>query len=472
MLRFFRINDPYRLLGLLIILLLLGLPFLLQPGDLLWSELKGFVLGEAISGGQLLYIQLYDDTAPLASEMFGVLDLLFGRTLWIRHVLALMILFFQAAYFAILLINNKAYAENTYLPALICGLLCFFSFDLMALSSELFASSLLLFALNQLFHEIDFKIQHDETVLKLGLYLGLSTLFIFSYWIFLPLNLLILLVFTRPGFRKICMLILAFSLPHALLISLYAYGNSLSLLWENFYASQMTLQGDMLVSANGLLTLAAVPLFYWVVSVFMINREVRFTKYQSQLMQIMFLWLAFSLIHIFIAREVSPVSFLPCIPPMAYFISHYLLLIRRRWIAEFMLWMFLTGIISVNLLSRKGLIRQVDYTNLFAKPLRHEAGLKDKGVMILEDGPGIYINNKLGGHFYNWNLSRILFENPAVYERLEVIATCFEENPPEVIIDANNLMEDVMDKIPALKNKYRKEGIRYHRIDGPVDAYH
>lgn len=461
MLRFFRINDPYRLLGLLAILLLLGLPFLLQPGELLWSELKSFVLGEAVTGGKIPYIQLYDDTAPLTIEMFGLLDLIFGRTLWARHGLALMMLFFQAAYFAILLINNKAYTENTYLPALICGLLCFFSFDLMSVSSELLASTLLLFALNQLFREMEFKIQRDEAVLKLGFYLGVSTLFLFSYWIFLPLNLLILIVFTRPGLRKIFLLILGFLLPHALLISLYVYWDNLPLLWVNFYASQITLQGKLLVSAQGLLVLGAVPLFYWVISAFMINREVRFIKYQSQLMQIIFLWFGFSLLHIFIAREVTPASFLPSIPPMAYFISHYLLLIRRRWIAELMLWIFLSGIMSVNLLSRNGLIPAVDFKPLLAKPGHYDPEIRSKRVMVLGEGYGIYIHNQLGGHFFNWDLSHALFENPAAYKRLEAIAISFEEDPPEVIIDDNNLMEDVMDRIPNLRLKYRREGSRY-----------
>jgi len=464
-LRFFRINDPYRLLGLLLILVLLGLPFLLQPGELLWSELKSFVLGEAVTSGKILYTQLYDDTAPLTIEMFGALDLLFGRSVWARHGLALMILFFQAAYFAILLINNKAYAENTYLPALVCGSLCFFSFDLMSISSELFASTLLLFALNQLFHEIEFKIQRDETVLKLGFYLGLSTLFIFSYWIFLPLNLLILIIFTRPGGRKIFLLLLGFFLPHALLIALYAYWDNLSLLWANFYASQMTLQGNLLVPAKGLLVLASVPLFYWVVSVFMINREVRFTRYQSQLMQIMFLWFGFSLLHLLVTREVSPVSLLPIIPPTAYFISHYLLLIRRRWIAELMLWIFLGGITSINQLSRNNLIPSVDFTALFAKPERYGVEISGKRVMKLGEGYGIYTGNQLGGHFYNWNLSRVLFETPDVYGHLEAIATSFEEDPPELILDENNLMEGVMDRVPSLRHKYRKEGSRYIWIE-------
>ena len=156
LLRFFRINDPYRLIGLLLILMLASLPFFISPSNMLLSELKSMVLGEAIAEGKLMYIQVFDDTPPLASALFGFMDLIFGRSLGARHAVAFLIIFFQASYFAVLLINNKAYTENSYLPSLIFGLLCFFSFDLIAFSPELLASTILLFAINHLFHEIEF----------------------------------------------------------------------------------------------------------------------------------------------------------------------------------------------------------------------------------------------------------------------------------------------------------------------------
>ena len=178
---------------------------------MLMSELKSLVLGEAIADGKLMYIQIFDDTPPIASALFGFMDLLFGRSLTARHVVALLIIFFQASYFAVLLISNKAYTENTYLPALIFALLCFFSFDLIAFSPELLASTVLLFAINHLFHEIEFKIQKDDIVLKLGVYLGIATFFVFSYWVFLLLSIFILIVLTRASFRKIALTIFGFA---------------------------------------------------------------------------------------------------------------------------------------------------------------------------------------------------------------------------------------------------------------------
>jgi hypothetical protein len=201
-LRFFRINDPYRLLALLVLLVLISLPMLVQPPPLMIGELSGMVVGEQIHD-KIMYVELFDRTAPLMAMTDGLLDFLFGRSLMGRHLLALFIIFFQASYFGILLINNRAYNENSYVPALIFGLLCFFSFDLLTITPELLASTLLLLALNNLFKEIEFRVDRDSIVLNLGVFIGMASLFVLSYTIFLFGAIIILLVFARSSARKI-----------------------------------------------------------------------------------------------------------------------------------------------------------------------------------------------------------------------------------------------------------------------------
>ena len=168
LLRFFRINDPYRLLGVLIILFLLALPLLIDSPPVTVKELKGMVLGEIVRNGKIMYAQIIDSTPPLSAYVSGGLDWMFGRSINARHSIAVLVLFFQAALFAVLLISNKAYTENTYLPALIFGVLCFWSYDFLSLSPELFASTPLLLALNNLFKEIEFRIQRDEITFNLS----------------------------------------------------------------------------------------------------------------------------------------------------------------------------------------------------------------------------------------------------------------------------------------------------------------
>jgi hypothetical protein len=69
-LRFFRLNDPYRLLALLLILSLFSLPLLIDPAMATIQELKSFLIGEALNSGKSLYVQLVDDTAPFTAWIF------------------------------------------------------------------------------------------------------------------------------------------------------------------------------------------------------------------------------------------------------------------------------------------------------------------------------------------------------------------------------------------------------------------
>ncbi len=463
MLRFFRINDPYRLLGVLFLLVMVCLPLFIDPAALTIGELKNALLGEAISSGQTMYVEVYDDTPPLAAAFFGLTDLIFGRSYLALQMVAFLILFFQAAYFAMVLINNKAYEENTYLPALIFGLLALLSFDFVSFSAELLASTFLLFTLNNLFKEIEFRVQRDETVLNIGLTLGLASLLVFSYALFLPAVIFLLAAFARLSVRKVLLLMFGFILPHGFLTVLYLSWGNAALLWQHFYLPNFVFSKQALISWGSLFFIGAVPLAYFLFSLIMLNRVARFTRYQSQLLQVLFIWMAPCAMVLIFTKELTPHSLLVLLPTLTYFITHYFLLIRRRWISEIMLWLFVGSLISICLLSRYNHIGRIDYSGLFVSSKEHYP-FKGKKVTVLSNDLSVYRDNVLGGYFLNWKLSKDLFENLMYYENVIVLNNAFQSNPPDVIIDKSNLMEGVLKRIPSLRKQYRKEGDHYIRI--------
>ena len=462
MLRYFRINDPYRLISLLVLLTLASLPLLLDLPAVMFQELKDMVLGEVI-GSKILYVEIVDRTAPMMAIFDGFLNFIFGRSLLARHILALIIIFFQASYFGILLINNKAYNESSYVPALIFGFLCFFSFDLLAVTPELLASTLLLLALNNLFKEIEFRIDRDSIVLNMGVFLGFASLFVFSYTIFLMGAIFILIVFSRARFRKILMLLFGYSLVHAILFTFYYCYEQTDELWMHFYVANFSGMSRSLVGMGSVFILGVIPMAYFVFSLFMLTREARFTKYQSQLFQAIFLWLAIAIIQVWFTMERTPHSFFTFIPPVAYFISHYLLLIRRKWIAEMMLWTFVLGLLAVNGLSRYDRMVRVEYAALFPVNSPYQDKITGKKIMILGDDLSLFQQNKLAGFFLDWNLSKKYFEQPDYYENIIKINKAIMDDPPDVIIDPGKLMEPIVERIPLLEKKYRKENEMYWR---------
>lgn len=460
LLRIFRVNDPYRLLGVFVALIVISLWLFVDPAGQTLYELKSIVLGEALNDNKVLYSELFTNTPPLAAWFLRWIEWILGRSLTARHIISLLIIFFQGSYFAILLINNKAQNENTYLPALIFGVVCLFSFDMLTLSGELMGATFLIFALNNLFKEVEFRVQQDSTLLNLGVYLGIASLFIFSYSIFLPGTLIILNIFTRATIRKFLLLIFGFMLPHLLLLAYYFAKGDFLFAWNNFYLGSEWL-GSNTVTLWTMVCLSAIPIVYFFLSLVMVNREARLTKYQSQLFQIMFLWLVVASIEVIVAGKMAPQKVITFAPPLSYFISHYLLLIRRKRIAELMLWIFIGGIIATSYLARYNRLKSIDYSKLFYQKSEYEGLVKQKRVLVLGTDWGLFESNKLATYFYDWQLSEKIFVESDYFEHVVLVADSFAADAPEVIIDKGNLMADVFNRNPSLKKMYKHQGDLY-----------
>jgi hypothetical protein len=462
-LRFFRLNDPYRLLGVFVLLIGLSLPIFLGHLPSTLQELKDIVLGEMINNGKTMYLQIIDDTPWLASWMSGIFEFLFGRSVQWRHFMALVIICFQTSFFAFILIRNRAYNESNYLPAFVFGVLCFFSFDMLSLSHELLAATFLLFALNNLFREIEFKVQRDETVLNLGIYLGIASLLVFSYSIFLIGVVVILFVFARISLRKSLLLVFGFIFPHSLVVGFYYLKGGLPSLMQNFYFANLTVHTDNLIFWKSIFVLGAAAILFFVIALIMLNREARFTKYQSQLLQAMLLWLIVAGVEVAITRQRSPHSFITFVPPLTYFISHYLLLIRRRWIAELMIWVFLLSFVGLSNLARLKKIKGIDYSALFAAPSKYNF-IEGKRILVLDQDDGLYEKNKAASYFLNWNLSKEIFLQPDYFENIILINESFDKDAPDIIIDESGLMKNVFARLPKWQPRYEKRGSAYFRV--------
>lgn len=465
LLRYFRINDPYRLLGLLGILLVIYLPLFINTPEITYPELKSILIGQKVHDDSALYIDIVDSTAPLAGWFDYIFYFFFGKSLLARHILVFLIIFIQAVYLGIVFINKKAFSESTFIPSLLFVILFSFSYDTITLSGELLGSGFLLLALNNLFKEIEFREQRDESILNLGLFISLASLFSFSFAVYLLASIVILAIFTRLVLRKYLLMIFGFLLPHLFLVSIYYLRGGLESLWNFYYLPNFSFETSAYISAKGLWILGALPLLYLVVSFIMLNREARFTKYQSQLVQGMFFWMIFSVLQILYSKELRPQNFITLIPSFSFYMSHFLLLIRRRKFAEMNTWILLIGMVVVNNLSRYGKIKAVSYANLVVQESRTTEKVRDKKILVLADDLAAYHHNVPAPSFLTWKLSKEIFEQPEYYENVIRVQRAFKKDPPDIIFDPKNLMRDYMARIPELQKQYRLVAAgEYHRI--------
>ncbi|WP_254155391.1 DUF6427 family protein [Chryseosolibacter indicus] len=281
-----------------------------------------------------MYTEVVDNTAPLAAWVHTLLDMAFDRSITGRHVVALVLIFLQSVFLGIIFITKKVFGENTFIPSLIFSILFFFSFDNIALTDELLGSGFLILALDHLFREIEFRMPRDETPFNLGLFLSIATLFYLPYITFLFGVLIILFLFARTNGRKILLMIFGFTLPHLFVISISYVNDTLPKVWEYYYLSNLSFDKEFVVSIKELLILGGLPAFYLIISIVMLNRLARFSKYQAQLLQSIFLWIGFCFIYFLFCKEVRPQTLIVLIPPITFLLTHFLLLIRRRRLAE------------------------------------------------------------------------------------------------------------------------------------------
>lgn len=462
LLRYFRINDPYRLLGVLVILFLLWLPQVINMGGLTYPELKGFLIGEKILDGNALYTGIIDSTAPLAGWFNALMSLVFGRSLMARYILAFIAIFLQAGFFGMILVEKKAFAENTYLPSLLFALLFFFSFDSFLLTPELIGFGFVLLGLNKLIKEIEFREQRDQTILKLGLFISIATLFAFSYIVYLLGSIVILILFTRTPPRKFFLMIVGFVLPHLVIVSAYYLTGGGSEIWKYYYLPNLDFSSVQYISSKSLLWLGAVPLFFLFISLVMLNREARLTKYQSQLVQAMFVWMIFSFLQVLYSKDFRPQSFITLIPGFSFFMAHYFLLIRRKRLAEMSLWTLLIGLVSVSYLARYNKLENVDYALLRVPKTTLE--ITDKRILVLDSDLEIYKSNTLATPFLNWSLSKDIFASADYYENVVEVYRGITDDQPDLIRDKDDLLKPFLARIPELKKMYVRRGIYYEKV--------
>lgn len=460
MIRYFRINDPYRLLGLLALIGLLFTPQLIDLPPVTLVELKGLVVGEKVAEGFMPYSEIIDHTAPLASWFYGFCNWLFGRSLLARHIFAFIILFLQSAFIGMMFIEKKAFTENTYVPSFIFSILTLLAFDIITLTADLAAFGFLLLALNNLFKQIEFRVQRDETLVNMGLYLGLSSLFTFSYLLFFPAFVLLLILFTRSSVRQYLLLCFGFLLPHVLVFTIYFLSDHQFDLIQRFYYYNFFIGRSALISFTGLLVLCSIPLIYLLPALVVLNRNARLTKYQSQLLQAMFLWFVFALMHAWLSPDLRPQTLLPVAPAVAFLLTHFFLLIRRRKFVEFYAWVFVAGITTTGYLARYELL-PVNWSGLFVPAMQSVTGKK---ILVLGNHPELWVQNRLSPPFINWELSRVVFDNADEYRSVLLVNKLFKADPPQVIIDPESRMQPFFNRLPALAARYKKSAIGWEAV--------
>lgn len=462
MLRFFESYFPYQYVSLLGLLLLIRLPLLLHSFPLLIPELNWMIVGEQISQGNLLYRDIWDSVSPLSALVYWGMDTLVGRSLTALHGAATLVAVFQVVYFNYLINARDIFPERTFWPGLLYMLFMHLSFDCMTLSPVLMSTCFLLLAFGTLVRQMDRRGATDE-VFEVGFYIGVAALFYLPSALFIIWAVLSLLFYTGATFRQYSLSLFGFLFPFAATILFYYLFDSLDDFNRNLLAAVFRVRQYSLSDFQSLLVSLFIPLGLGVLGfISLFNRAGRYVNFQQRVQQIMAIWFVVVVLTIGLMPFLAPMMFLSFVPPMAYFTYFYFEGIRRAWLAELtftiafilILLFFYQG--ALGLIPGSGLGR---LSSLQVQPSPLPNTIRNQRILIIGEDLSAYRYNRLATPYLNWDLSKYDLKNLDNYEAVINIFDHFRKDPPDYILDRENVVEKLFQRAPALANQYEKTAI-------------
>jgi hypothetical protein len=454
---FFRINDPFRYLAIIglmlffasIYIFLLGAP-MLQP-EMIW-----LLIGERISQGHHMYIDIIDDTGPLASGVYWILHELVGRNLGVYKIMSGGIMLFQLIYLNNLFIKYKSFNENTYIPAFVMCVLFFLSFDLMTLSPALMGSTFVLLALGQLFSQTVLQKEGTDSVLLMGLFGGIAACFHFPYVTFFPFLLFTGIAVSGISFQQFLLAMFGYFLPLMFCAVYFFWIDGLQdFITEYVFASRL-IEAYPHVGLRDLLLLFLLPLILAGLGFLISNFFRPLTVNQQKQSQIILIYFGFAFLSFFLSNRRTFFQWLVLMPALTYYISHLFMTFKKGYASQILslVFVFFIPLMGFGWIFYKINTETISSYSVEVKE-KHKKIQKSK-ILVLGDDLAYYHSSSLATPYLNYGLTKMLLENPDDLVRINATYLKFVNEKPEYIIDEDGVFEDLAAKIPRLSALYKK----------------
>ena len=459
LLQFFKSPLPSRLVALLLLLLAVRLPLLWWGIPLTAVELRALLMGERISGGALPYRDLYDATAPLAATLFGVLDVVAARPLWLYRVLALALLLAQALRLNFVLNRADVHPERGYVVALTYMVLASVTTELDILSPLLLGQTFIVLALSALL-PTSREGYDNRRLFRAGFLVGVAALCYLPLALFLLVGLFAVIIFAANSFRSFLLLLCGFGFPYAVAATFFLYNDALPEFRQ--YHLVPTLSG-LVLGADGLPLALQWRLLVLPGTVLLLALARSFTTslglvFQIKFQQLMLVWLLVAGLMVAVGRGTAPGTLALLLPPLTYFSLFLWQKAPRRWVLEGLFVVVLGGVVVVRYRAVLGLDTALRFPTESRYAMRlHPAYAQLSGQRLLVLGPDLrpYINNRPTSPYLDWRLAQADFGHLSEYAAVYRLSRNLAPAPPTVLIDQTNRLAELQYKIPAVFGRYQ-----------------
>jgi hypothetical protein len=433
------------------------LPYLISSEWLSIPELKWMLIGERMNDGAMLYVDIWDDIAPLSAMVYKGVDFITGRSQITLQIIGLFVFYFQIFYINFIALKHKMYNENNYLPALFYSILGLVSFDMMTLSPVLMGMTFILFSINYLLSHVESRNKTDANLINIGLFTGISMLFYLPFVFAIFIHAVILLFFTNTLKRRYLLLLYGLIIPVAMTWVYYVWNDETAGFYHNYLFALFRTHPASILGLKTILMLFGFTILLYAISSFKILSGFGFNIFQVRIQKTMFfasmvfmgIWLLYS--------DRGGYTLVIFIPWAAFFLTHFFLSIRHKLKRELG---FLTYLLTIMILylgttfNLSVISTQVDYSSVLVRQLDQNLPYQDKKVLVL--GPDIrpYLYSKVSTPYFNWDLSRNQLEGLNYYDNLEAIDQNIRADMPDYIVDQVGLAARLFDKIPILGSEF------------------
>jgi len=454
LLSYFKLNDPFRLVPLLLLAFLFKLPVffnLIQYAEVThW-----FVIGEAMQGGSM-YTNIWDGLAPFSASIYQAFTWLFGRSIIMLYVLGTLLTFIQAAIINNFSIRAKIFENNTYLPAFVYVLFTSSHPAFFTLSPTLMGLTFVLLGLGNLLSHVEFRAKQDIQIVMIGLYLGSSTLFYFPYIVVIPISLILLAFFTNTLLRRYFLLLFSNFFP---IISAFLYYWIISdhpgyfiynfIKTWNFNAYYPNIGWGL-----GVIILF-IPLLFFVVGLLSFGNQRRLTNYQSRVVQFFFFLGVFLMSMLLIENPITHYSLVVYLVISTFVAVHFISLFKRTlYIILLNLFIIVGPFVSLWSATHNWFPQFDIKAPSLESNKAYQSIIKNKSIMVLGSAKDLYTEAKLAGPFYDWGLSKDFFAHLDYYDNIVFLHKQLRHAKPQVIIDLENIWPTIEKQLPLIAKEY------------------
>ncbi|MEO9871662.1 MAG: hypothetical protein ABJF63_14380 [Ekhidna sp.] len=425
-------------------------------GDQSHFGLKWLLLGDWLNQGYSMYSEAFDYTGPIAVLFYKYLTFLLGRTEFIHYGVSSLVIIFQAGIFNQLLLRNKAFDENSYLPAFLYVILMVSVPDFMTLSPQLLSLTFVLMSLRNVLRRIDNQVT-DELFLNSGIYIGVATMIYLPAIVFLIVFLFALILFSTAVARRLILYLFSFLLVFALCSLYFYWRDDLSIFFDSYITQNFILSAQSNLSIVEGLIISSGLIVIFLLSILKTWSSSRLTNFQQKIQQVIWLMFLGAGGTFFLSNEKALHELVFLIPGIAYFWTYYFILLKRRVFRFLMPVLMVLGLLAFSFYS---------YENLYV-PLeiqRNEA--PKERTMILGENIDYYADIPAYTPCFHNILTERAFHGLEYYGSAGRLYKLLEKTEPDYIIDEIDIIDKLFYRFPIIEESYEAvDQKKYRKIN-------